>query len=357
MRKQRAIVVGIGTISVIHISTLEAMSDRVEIVGLCDHNPERLEPYRGHYACYEDLGTMLGEVEADVAHICLPHSLHLDAIRQCAERGIAVFTEKPVTANPEQAEALLAFVAQPGLPPIGVSFQNRYNPTFLSALEAVREGTYGKLEFVRGTVPWFRAPEYYLDAPWRGTLEVAGGGVMTNQAIHTLDQMLVLGGGQAREVRGIAGQLLGYPIEVEDSAMARLDMANGVEGLFVSTIAHVRNESVELKLYFQDGILEIRNGILWAQGHDGIETELCRDIPLGGSKSYYGSGHGAAIKAFYDAVRDGTDAYIHVADACPAVFAIGAIMASSEARQALTEVPQVSAQDLSEHWVGAGGVR
>ena len=38
-----------------------------------------------------------------------------------------------------------------------------------------------------GTVLWHRTPEYYAKRPWRGQRALSGGGVMINQAIHTLD--------------------------------------------------------------------------------------------------------------------------------------------------------------------------
>src|ERR1019366_3106029 len=37
------------------------------------------------------------------------------------------------------------------------------------------------------TVMWQRAAEYYRAKPWRGRWETSGGGLLMNQAIHTLD--------------------------------------------------------------------------------------------------------------------------------------------------------------------------
>lgn len=351
----RTVILGMGTISVVHLTALEAMSDKVEIVGLCDKNPEKLEPYQGRYPVFTDLDEMLAEAKPDVAHICLPHAAHLPALRTVCAAGVAAFTEKPVTAHATEADELLELSKDPANK-IGVSFQNRYNPTFLNALEIVRSGEYGALRFVRGSVPWYRPLAYYETAPWRGTVAEAGSGVMINQAIHTLDQMLVLGGGQAVNVRGMVGSLLGYPIEVEDTAVARFSLANGATGLFAATISHVANESVGLKIYLERAVLEISDGTLCVT-ELGTETpqteprELCRDIPLGGSKSYYGSSHSLAIRAFYQALSEGTDEYIHVADSVPSIYTIDAILESSRNGQATTPVKQVDADLLQELWV------
>ena len=50
----------------------------------------------------------------------------------------------------------------------------------------VESGEYGKVIGLKGLVTWFRPKDYYDVKPWRGMMEYAGGGVMINQAIHTL---------------------------------------------------------------------------------------------------------------------------------------------------------------------------
>ena len=58
----------------------------------------------------------------------------------------------------------------------------------------------------------------------------AGGGVMINQALHTLDLMQLLGG-EIESIRGSIDQLLDYGIEVEDTATAHIEFKNGATGL------------------------------------------------------------------------------------------------------------------------------
>lgn len=353
---QRAVIIGVGTISVVHITALEAMGDEVEIVGVCDTNPEHLARHEGRYPVYDDIETMLDDTKPDVAHICLPHAEHLPAIRLCLEHGVAAFTEKPVTANVAQGEELLDLVQDASLPPVGVCFQNRYNPTFLTALELTQSGVYGKVKSVRGFVPWRRDPAYYEQSPWRGKLSEAGSGVMINQAIHTLDHMQLIGGGQAVDVRGMIGQLLDYGIEVEDSVMAKMTFTNGAEGLLNATLANEVNESVELKIYLEKALVRIYQGVLTvtvydhASGEEGME-ELCRDVPFRGPKSYYGSSHGAAIRKFYRAVREGTDHYVHVADAMASIYTIDAIRTSSTRGQETVAVKQVPESMLNGAWL------
>ena len=58
-----------------------------------------------------------------------------------------------------------------------------------------------------------------------------GGGCMINQAIHTLDQMQLLGG-PIKNITGQISNLLHHEIEVEDTAVAHIEFENGVAGTF-----------------------------------------------------------------------------------------------------------------------------
>ena len=55
---------------------------------------------------------------------------------------------------------------------------------------AIDEGRLGIPIFASGRVKWYRPREYYGDSRWRGTWRLDGGGVLMNQAIHTLDTLL-----------------------------------------------------------------------------------------------------------------------------------------------------------------------
>ena len=66
-------------------------------------------------------------------------------------------------------------------------------------------------------------------------MERAGGGVMINQAIHTLDLMHLVGG-EINELEDTINNLFDYGNEVEDTAVANIKFKNGARGLFFATI-------------------------------------------------------------------------------------------------------------------------
>ena len=69
------------------------------------------------------------------------------------------------------------------------SFQNRFNPGSLLIKNTLEAGELGKILSARAMVTWDRSDDYYQQSDWKGTWEKEGGGVVIDQAIHTLDLM------------------------------------------------------------------------------------------------------------------------------------------------------------------------
>ena len=175
---------------------------------------------------------MLKEVDLDCVHICLPHHLHVSATTACVERGIHVLQEKPLSINAKEGLKLIQLEQKYPDTKICVCFQNRFNETFQTLKQIVQSKKFGEIIGIKGIVTWFRPESYYTDKPWRGKLDTAGGGVLINQAIHTLDLMQLLCG-PVDTIKGNVSQLLDYQIEVEDTASAHIKFKNGANGMFL----------------------------------------------------------------------------------------------------------------------------
>ena len=84
------------------------------------------------------------------------------------------------------------------------------------------------------SVVWTRSADYYRDKPWRGSWAGSGGGLLINQAIHTLDLLLWLLG-PASEVHGVAANTVHPNVEVEDTATIVLKHAGGASSTLFAT--------------------------------------------------------------------------------------------------------------------------
>ena len=329
-------IVGIGTISYIHQWAIDQSTDG-ELVAVCDVKPSVKADY-SDLPFYEDVDELLEKEELDVVHICLPHDLHVPIAKKCVKAGVNVFLEKPVGISLEESEELNQLVKEHPEIKVAVSFQNRYNKTSTELKKLLTEGSpdyeVGEIKAVKGIVTWFRPESYYEAESWRGTWANAGGGTISNQSIHTLDLMQWFAGENIVSCRGQLLNLLDYDIEVEDTAVGRLEVENDVNGLYFATNAYEVNSSVELEVITTRVRFLIKHNMLYVFDEEGYEGELIvEDEVFPGSKSYYGLGHKNCIDSFYKSIIDGTEDYIHVEEALPSMGMIELLKKSTETGQ------------------------
>src|SRR5207244_3684269 len=67
---------------------------------------------------------------------------HREAVEAAAERGLAILVEKPLATTLEDAAAMAAAVRQAGVL-CQVAFENRWNPPYVAAKEAIERGDVG----------------------------------------------------------------------------------------------------------------------------------------------------------------------------------------------------------------------
>ncbi len=228
----------VGCAAGIAVTHLQALANLpgAQIVGMSDIDAVRGAARAATAGCpfYTDHRTMLKEVQADIAVICTPHPFHAPIAIDCLQAGAHVLVEKPLAVEVAEADAMIAAAAA-NERILAVNYQMR----FRSAVEYVRamidSGELGSLVRVLCVEPWYRTAAYYRSAAWRGTWKGEGGGVLLNQAPHTLDLLCYLVGLPAR-VFGWT-RTFAHAIECEDYAQAMLEYANGAGGyLQISTV-------------------------------------------------------------------------------------------------------------------------
>ena len=323
----RAAIIGLGDISFVHLDGILG-NPEIQLVAACDLNEELKSRVPEGTPFYTDYKQMVAEQKPDVVHNCLPHYLHFPVTKDLVEMGCNVFCEKPIALTAAQAAEFEAFEAAHPEVKIGVCLQNRMNETTEELKKIIESGEYGKIIGIRGFVPWYRADSYYSVKPWRGTWKYAGGGSMINQSLHTLDLLYFLGGDIAK-LHAVVGQTNEYGVEVEGDIIARLEMANGANGLFFATNNNWTNESVQIRVAMEKGIFHIEDNTLWKIEQDGSRTVVCKSPRLEGIKFYYGSSHTRLIARFYNAVKNNTDDYIHISEGAMIVKLMDSIFRSS----------------------------
>src|SRR4051794_27188937 len=268
-----AAVIGCGDVSVVHLRAIENLAG-VDLVGVCDTDPARAEAAAQRYGVPAFTGhrELLDAVRPEVAHVCTPHHQHAPVAIDCLDAGVAVLVEKPVAHTVAEADRLIAAAREhPGVK-AGICLQNRYNATARAARRLIGSGELGSVLGGTATVLWHRDPEYYRNRPWRGRRQESGGGVLINQAIHTLDLMEWLLG-DVVQVRGHSGRYaLDGVIDVEDTAHALLAHAGGARSVVFATVTNVIDAPVSIEIVTERAALLIRGDLTVTYADGRTET-------------------------------------------------------------------------------------
>lgn len=297
-------IIGCGNIARVHSWVLQNMKD-VELVVFCDVQEERAREFSKVYtqggATVVTDWHKLGGLDVDVVHICTPHYLHAPMAVELLRQGKAVFMEKPCAISREQfTELKLADKQCPGK--LGFCFQNRYNETTQVLDRMVAEGRIGNVKGARAFVTWRRDEDYYVGSEWKGRWATEGGGVLLNQAIHTLDLLLRYMGVPTQVKSTLKNHHLQDCVEIEDTVEAWLSFAEDKRACFYASNGYVSDAPVILELQGEKGRITMNGAevTLWTDAGEGQHL-LCEQKD-GIGKGYWGCGHEACIRDFYDCI-------------------------------------------------------
>ena len=304
MKTYRIAIIGCGAISGNHINGILAAGHQV--CALCDLIPERaqekIEKFElGAIPVYTDYVTLLEKEKPDAIHVCTPHHLHAPMVIEALGRGIHVLCEKPLAINMDQLHAVLE-AEENSCAKLGVCQQNRYEPRMLWLIDYIKEhGVRSGL----GLVSWKRDASYYATGSWRGKILEEGGGVMINQALHTLDLLQHLCGMPTHVTAHTENDYHKDCIEVEDTAVAHFDLPDGNRYEFFGTTAATADLPVQLQLVTKDKVRVIAGNDFVLLSGKPVEIEDTRDHANLVGKTVWGTGHAILIRDFYDCIANG----------------------------------------------------
>jgi len=245
---------------------------------------------------------MLEKEELDVVHICLPHYLHVKAAEAAFNKGISVLSEKPMSIDLESAEEAVAKAKEKGVL-YGVISQCRYNNSARLVKKAVDSGKLGKIISVRSVLTWTRPDSYYMESDWKGTWDKEGGGVVIDQAIHSIDLVNWIVDSEPVEVSCSMANRGHKIVSVEDSAEGLITYKNGVKYGFYCMNNYGCDEPIEIRMLCEKGKAVFGYDDAYIYYNDGTVEEAHQNLnPLvDGGKDYWGFQHIRQIEQFYNA--------------------------------------------------------
>jgi predicted dehydrogenase len=304
-------ILGAGNISETHARAAAAI-DGVDIVAVHGSNAQRVERLATTYHArpYADFEAFLAHRPMDLVAVGSPSGRHAEQGIRAAERGLHVLTEKPIDVSSQRADALIEACDRASVK-LGVFFQDRAQPDIVRLHRAVHDGRIGKPLLVSARVKWYRPPEYYSQSRWRGTWSLDGGGALINQGIHTVDLLQWVFGPVSRVVARTKAVL--HRIDVEDTAVALLEFANGAVGTIEATTAAYPGYKRRVEFSGSEGTLVLEHDRLVAadlkQPGDDLIAGGDVDQNLSASSPVVSDvrGHQRVLEDFIDAIRSGRE--------------------------------------------------
>lgn len=289
----KSAIVGMGVIGNVHFDVLKTVKE-AQLVALCDVDLSKLDAFE-NVNKYDDYDKLLENESLDVIHICTPHYLHTDMIIKALDKNINVLCEKPLCIKEEDIPKIIE-AEKRSKAKLGVCHQNRYNTVNVFVKDYLKDK---KITGAHAHMVWKRTADYYNSAKWRGKWATEGGGVLINQALHTLDLLIWLLGEPNNIVTNISNNSLKDVIEVEDTASI---VAKGSANFtFFATNASSFSFPVLLNISTEnETILVYENRVVIGDR----EYDFEKDNVLYG-KCCYGTGHKGLFNDFYSTLNDG----------------------------------------------------
>lgn len=310
MKILKVAIIGCGNIFPMHAQSIKTV-ENAKLVAVCDIKEDRVKLKAEQYNCsyYTDYKEMFLMEDIDVVHICLPHFLHAEVAIYAAKLGKHIFTEKPMSINIEDAESMVK-TAKDNKVTLGVIFQNRYNPGSQLIKRTLESGELGKILSGKLEVTWNRTDEYYSHSDWKGTWDMEGGGVIIDQAIHTMDLMRWFVDSDIDYIDANISNRAHEIIQVEDSAEGVIKYKNGVLTAFHAINYYTYDSPVKIELHCEKGMVNMvgdRADIKFKDGRELIADNNPEDIfDYGnGAKGYWGTSHTKQIKNYYASISAG----------------------------------------------------
>lgn len=222
-------VIGLGAIGRTHIATWKAIG--VTPVAFADAVPAALEATVAEHGGegFNDGIEMIRSGKIDIVSICTPPLFHKDLAIAAAEAGVAVLCEKPLARSLEDAEAIAQAVEKAGIL-FTVGFCHRFEPAIEKLKEMIDTGELGSIMHLRNRFAGLKADAH---TTWFGNPALAGGGVMADTNVHSIDIFRYLVG-DAADVHAFTSTREtehGPELQVDDTAVLTLRTANGELGI------------------------------------------------------------------------------------------------------------------------------
>ncbi|MDR0416669.1 MAG: Gfo/Idh/MocA family oxidoreductase [Propionibacteriaceae bacterium] len=317
-------ILGLGSIGQTHARCVAALWPAFELTAYS--SDDEVDPAVAGGAVRVSADELL-QGDVDLVVVTTPSDLHGAHTVAAVRHGKAVVVEKPIATTAAAARQAVAAWRQAGVFGSAIA-QRRLEPHHQAIKALLDAGRLGRPLLAEVSVCWWRTPDYYAQAPWRA--QPPGGGVLMNQALHSVDLLTWLAG-PAAAAAAFTGHAV-HPIAAEDTAVAAVRMASGAFATITASTATAPGRPATLRLHTDRGSFTLDHAAISEWDFPDVERPAAAaDVVSGaGDPAAIGdAGHLAQWRDIAAAWQAGRPPAITLADGLPAVELIDAVYRSS----------------------------
>ena len=176
-----------------------------------------------------DYEGILRDAEIGAVSLCVPHDLHAPMALQAANAGKHILVEKPLAANLEEADEMIA-AAEKANVILMVAENVRFSPIYRKIADDINTGLIGDPAFIQITRQAYLRESFIHDRPWFLDAKKAAGGIMMSGGIHDFETMRMLIG-EVESVYSLRAPQRFIEMEGDDTSAALVRFRNGAVGM------------------------------------------------------------------------------------------------------------------------------
>jgi len=316
-------IIGMGIRGNMYAKTIK-YNAYAEVTAVAEGSPQRLKEAAEQFGVkgYDNYNTMLDENEFDIVVIALPDHLHKDAVVKVAAKKCHMMIEKPLATSYEEAKIMVDALNKAGVKAL-VGFENRWNPVFLSAKEAIEAKELDEIQFFHAQL------NDSIFVPTEMLSWAADSTVGWFLFPHIVDLSLWMSGKRAKTVHAY-GQKKILPakgVDTYDSITTIIEFEDGVVGTYSSSWIFPNSMPLVYDLRFE---VVGSTGAIAVDCRDQMIHKMTDTYTHPGTlgREIYGKPIGFAaemLNTFIDNVRLGTELIVDIEQALHGVSVIDAV--------------------------------
>lgn len=269
--------IGAGGIGAVRAEALNRSKD-CTLTAVYDVAPERAAALPGTPRVFESQEEFFDSGQFDAVAICTPPDSHRDLAVEAMQRGIHVLVEKPMAESIDSCRAMLDAAAAGNLV-LAVGFNHRFFKGVDVVRQAVRDGTIGRLSWIRAFSGHTGLSEF--KAPWMYDKAVMGGGTLMDNGVHLLD----LAGHLMSDIVDVHAVLRHdfWNLDVEDNAFLHLRDDAGVTCDFHSSWTEWKGYRFFVEAYGDRGMA----GIYYAPMRSRVTVVDDKGVPQETRRNFF----------------------------------------------------------------------